>query len=759
MLEGHGYTRTGERFARPGGTSPSVYLNDGRSFHHNSNDALCDGHSHSAFDVFCYFEHGDNFKAALQAAAAELGLPWNSATASQEQRAGMREDFEAQARERGVLLIESNRRQLREKLRDLREALAAANTAQPRLFHGPQGLVTVADDRSETAKLRPLTSFGIQVFASEAAFWVGTDSRGTMIEVDPPRDLAENLLASPNYWEAFPRIERIATAPFFDARGQLCSAAGFYPEARAWLALPPGFSIGDTEPTPENVAVAREMLLGTIFGEVAFEDAASRAHAVALMILPFIRLLIPAPTPLHMLMAPLVSSGKSYLAYLCTAAFAAADPTSEKGNVEEWRKSLISKLMTGAPILWIDNLKKNLDSPTLDMAITSPSGYIEDRLTGTALNVRAPAWCVYMGTGNNITLTDDAASRTVIISIVPTIEDASQTVYKRDPKEFITTNRGAVCGAIITLVRAWQEAGCPKYSGKFTTRFPAWTRVMGGILETVGVPGFLENFAKYRKLIADDTGEAWSEFVLLWDRDKGQTPVSARDLLPLAQRVTTLSASLSKVEGDAKERRWAQLLVKQRNRIYAGFKITDGPTVQRRVTYVLTPLPLTPEDEGGAGNGGNAAPSGSPRGGQGAPAPESEVEPTPSEMGAASVAAPTSASKDDGDAGTEDAASAPEPENTPAPAEPQNSDPAPENAPDVPEPEGAPGDSPGDSPGDAAPTTEDVASVTPKEATQPAALPPCVAALSQFMRDVWGREWLARDIVRAMKLRGMIALD
>lgn len=73
-LEGFGYIRRGERFSRPGGTDPSVVILDGKSFHHASNDALNDGYSHTAFSIFCALDHGDDVKAAVKAAAAELGL-------------------------------------------------------------------------------------------------------------------------------------------------------------------------------------------------------------------------------------------------------------------------------------------------------------------------------------------------------------------------------------------------------------------------------------------------------------------------------------------------------------------------------------------------------------------------------------------------------------------------------------------------------------------------------------------------------------
>ncbi len=78
MLVRAGYIPFGDRFTRPGpGAMPGgvvVFDESGRSFHHSSNDQLHDGHAHDSFSVFCETQHGGDAKAAVKAAAAELGL-------------------------------------------------------------------------------------------------------------------------------------------------------------------------------------------------------------------------------------------------------------------------------------------------------------------------------------------------------------------------------------------------------------------------------------------------------------------------------------------------------------------------------------------------------------------------------------------------------------------------------------------------------------------------------------------------------------
>jgi len=75
ILEGHGYAkgRTG-RHMRPGGTSESVSVKDGRTYHWSSNDPLNDGKAHDAFDVFTHFDHAGDVSAAVKSAAELMGM-------------------------------------------------------------------------------------------------------------------------------------------------------------------------------------------------------------------------------------------------------------------------------------------------------------------------------------------------------------------------------------------------------------------------------------------------------------------------------------------------------------------------------------------------------------------------------------------------------------------------------------------------------------------------------------------------------------
>jgi P4 family phage/plasmid primase-like protien len=77
ILRDLGYTHCfHERWAPPGaGRRDSVTVRNGKAFHHDTNFPMADGYWHNAFDIWCYYQHSGNVKAAVKEAAVILCLP------------------------------------------------------------------------------------------------------------------------------------------------------------------------------------------------------------------------------------------------------------------------------------------------------------------------------------------------------------------------------------------------------------------------------------------------------------------------------------------------------------------------------------------------------------------------------------------------------------------------------------------------------------------------------------------------------------
>lgn len=81
QLEKYGYKKMGRKWLAPssGTKEPGVSVRDGRAFSHHGSDPLFTGgmrgdHGHDAFGIFCIYEHADDSKAAVKAAARMLNI-------------------------------------------------------------------------------------------------------------------------------------------------------------------------------------------------------------------------------------------------------------------------------------------------------------------------------------------------------------------------------------------------------------------------------------------------------------------------------------------------------------------------------------------------------------------------------------------------------------------------------------------------------------------------------------------------------------
>src|SRR5262249_34585029 len=128
--------------------------------------------------------------------------------------------------------------------------------------------------------------------------WVRLEM-GNLVPVQPSGFVIRDLVARPS-WPGLPMLRDMVELPVFLKDGTLVSASGYHRDSGIWmqasgLTLPP---VAD-EPDEGTRGVAL-MFLDEILCDFPFKDAASRAHAMAALLLPFVREMIEGPTPLHL---------------------------------------------------------------------------------------------------------------------------------------------------------------------------------------------------------------------------------------------------------------------------------------------------------------------------------------------------------------------------------------------------------------------------------------------------------------------------
>lgn len=434
--------------------------------------------------------------------------------------------------------VQGNERQLRDIRGDALIALLASNDP-PRLFTRSGGIARVAlvqDDQDQAVpQIRQLDADALRGELANAADWFTlhhTKDRGDYLVPDlPPLAVARDILVLPNV--ELPPLVAIITCPTFAADGSLFVADGYDSASGLWHhrtlhdlpAIP-------ERPSQDEIGAARAAI-ADIVSDFPFVDESSRANALALMLLPFVRPLIDGPTPLHAADAPTPGTGKGLLVQACLwpALGYSLDIRSGARDPDEWRKRITSELVAGKPVIGFDNATTRLDSEHLAAALTATLW--TDRVLGQTRVVTIPNRSVWVCTGNNLAFSKELARRVVWIRLDAKVEAPEQRTGFRYPNltAHVREHRGVLAAAALTLCRAWLATGRAK-GGQIMGSFESYAETLGGILDIAGVEGFLANADELRRQADSETSE-WRAFVHAWWERWNDAWVGVSDLSEL----------------------------------------------------------------------------------------------------------------------------------------------------------------------------------------------------------------------------------
>lgn len=419
------------------------------------------------------------------------------------------------------------------------EAVVAANDPrEPSVMLRGSELVRATDEGLEPFKAESLARRVSQV----AAF--GREGREAEWQPkDPPANVTKGLIARHGgEYPGAPHVDRVLDVPALDADRELVSEPGHNEASRLYLRPAPGLGgVGPVDDiTTQDVEWARDLLLLDYLGDFGFADTGSMAHALALLLLPFVRDAIPGGTPMHVVLAPDMGAGKTTLAQAALLPGCGLVPaTAGTDSDDEWRKRITASVLGGRPAVLLDNLTGTLKSGPLAAALTT--GTWADRVLGESREIQVPIRHVWVATGNNLDMASDQVRRAIPVFLDPgEVRPSERTrgAFRHpDLLGWGAKNRRELVRAALTLVEHWRRGPAAVEGGYLYVRtgddplvgrrtlgsFDPWAAVMGGILDAAGVPGFLSNLDRL-KADADGRGREVSEFL---------AAVRALDLPPL----------------------------------------------------------------------------------------------------------------------------------------------------------------------------------------------------------------------------------
>jgi len=150
--------------------------------------------------------------------------------------------------------------------------------------------------------------------------------------------------------------------------------------------------------------------------ETPFVKDVDRAVALSLILTTILRGTLET-SPLHIFVSPTAGSGKSYVVDIASliatgrrCAVVAATRSSE-----EMEKRLGAAMLSGRPLISLDNLNGELSSDLLCQAVSQP--VVSFRPLGASAEVSLTTRSVFAATGNNLSIADDLGRRTLLANI------------------------------------------------------------------------------------------------------------------------------------------------------------------------------------------------------------------------------------------------------------------------------------------------------------------------------------------------------
>ena len=467
-------------------------------------------------------------------------------------------------------------RHLRDIAGDAWSALQALNDP-PVVYQRGHVAVDLLSNEEGVPFTRPLDRAAFRGRLDRVADFVREYGDGEIKPAPPPNDVVADMLATPEL--PLPVLRGIAEAPFFRPLDILVAKSGYDVASGHYLHLVEGLRELKVPEKPTNADTnrARSFILDELLGEFPFEGDADLAHAVAVILLPFTRLLIDGPTPLHLIESPTPGTGKGLLAGVMTVPAMGRAPAvmTEGRDEEEWRKRITAKLMGGEQVILIDNVRGRLDSSALSAALTTRVW--EDRLLGHSQMVALPITCTWIATANNPRLSVEIARRSVSIRLDAATERPWERTGFRHGSlgRWAMQHRDELVWSAVTLIQRWIASGQPQ-GQQVLGSYESWSEIVGGILEVVGVPGFLMNQDRvYTE--ADQEVAGWTEFCGVWWQENGDRSITAEALFGMAQRYRLLLDVWAGRNEHTARTRLGIALVSMRDRVLGPFCLRVGP--------------------------------------------------------------------------------------------------------------------------------------------------------------------------------------
>jgi putative DNA primase/helicase len=488
------------------------------------------------------------------------------------------------------------------------EGIAALVRADAPIYQRGAELVRVCLTPAKTSDGRTISVPGIlsvplpylERMLATVAVWQRFDARRkAIVTIDPPSVVAKQILAMAGEWP-FKPLAGVIVCPTLRPDGSLLDQPGYDDVTGLVLFQTLALDLPD-KPTRDD-AEAAMVTLDELLIEFPFEDDASRACALSMMITPVARGALPV-APMHYVVTPEAGTGKSYLADIASmiATGERCAVTSAAPNPEETEKRLIGAALAGRPLISLDNCSDLIRGDFLCQLIERP--LLEVRPLGTSNKPRiSNSFCVFAN-GNNVAVGDDMVRRAIRCGLDANMEAPETRCFVGNPLATVQADRARYVAAALTIVRAYLAAGSPDRRIPLAS-FEAWSDRVRSALIWLGTADPVSTIERARN--ADPIRRDRAAIFSAWGFEIGlDAPYQAAEIVALAEEQRSYDGSFARPtlrdallaiaakRGAAHQidpRRLGMWLAKNEKVVAGNAKLMVNRDDARRPRWFLTPL-------------------------------------------------------------------------------------------------------------------------------------------------------------------------
>jgi hypothetical protein len=221
----------------------------------------------------------------------------------------------------------------------------------------------------------------------------------------------------------------------------------------------------------------------------------SRAHALAMILDPFVQGLVDGPTPLYAIDKPKAGTGATKLAKCAhiIATGGEVEPTPlPVDDTREVRLTLMGLLLASIAEVFFDNVEAKFEDPAM-LAYATGTG-LSGRILGEQRVASLTRRNRTILTGNKLAPGEQMARRILAIYLNARVSEPElRKGFKYPDIEKLALDRRRIfIRAALIIVQNWFAQDRPMSDVEFGS-YEKYAAIMGGVLEAAGVSGFLAN--------------------------------------------------------------------------------------------------------------------------------------------------------------------------------------------------------------------------------------------------------------------------